>query len=119
MRVLLASTAGAGHLGPLVPFARALRRAGHEILVAAPISAQPRVERAGLPSISVADPLERDLALVRERLRAATLDEANEIVLSETFGRVRSRAALPGMELAMDAWRPHVVVRESCEFASA
>jgi UDP:flavonoid glycosyltransferase YjiC (YdhE family) len=119
MRVLLASTAGAGHLGPLVPFARALRRAGHEILVAAPISAQPRVERAGLPSISVADPLERDLAPVRERLRAATLDEANEIVLSETFGRVRSRAALPGMELAMDAWRPHVVVRESCEFASA
>jgi UDP:flavonoid glycosyltransferase YjiC (YdhE family) len=119
MRVLLASTAGAGHFGPLVPFAHALRRAGHEILVAAPISAQPRVERAGLPSISFADPLERDLAPVRERLRAATPDEANEIVLSETFGRVRSRAALPGVELAMDAWRPHVVLRDSCEFASA
>ena len=119
MRVLLASTAGAGHFGPLVPFAHALRRAGHEILVAAPVSAQPRVERAGLPSISFADPLEGDLAPVRERLRTATPDEANEIVLSETFGRVRSRAALPGVELAMDAWRPHVVLRDSCEFASA
>jgi UDP:flavonoid glycosyltransferase YjiC (YdhE family) len=119
MRVLLASTSGAGHLGPLVPFASALRRAGHEILVAAPLSAQSRVERAGLPFISFADPLESDLEPVRARVRAATPDEANRIVLGESFGRVRSRAALPGVELAMDAWRPDVVVRESCEFASA
>jgi UDP:flavonoid glycosyltransferase YjiC (YdhE family) len=119
MRVLLASTSGAGHLGPLVPFARALRRAGHEILVAAPISAQARVERAGLPFISFADPLERDLAPLWERIRAAAPDEANALVLGESFGRVRARAALPGVELAMDAWRPDVVLRDSAEFASA
>ena len=71
MRVLLASTSGAGHFGPLVPFAHAIRRAGHEILVAAPISAQARVERAGLPFISFADPLERDLEPVWARVRAA------------------------------------------------
>ena len=119
MRVLLASTSGAGHFGPLVPFAHALRRAGHEILVATPISAQPRVERAGLPSICFADPLERDIAPVWEQVRAATPDEANRLVLGELFGRVRARAALPGVELAIDAWRPDVVLRESCEFASA
>jgi UDP:flavonoid glycosyltransferase YjiC (YdhE family) len=119
MRVLFASTAGAGHFGPLVPFARALRRAGHEILVAAPMSAQARVERAGLPFISYADPLERELAPVHARIRAAALEQANEIVLGELFPRVRSGAGLPGVELAMDAWRPDVVVRESCEFASA
>jgi UDP:flavonoid glycosyltransferase YjiC (YdhE family) len=119
MRVLLASTAGAGHLGPLVPFAHAIRRAGHELLVAAPISAQPRVERAGLPFISFADAPERDVEPVWERVRAASPDEANELVLGELFARVRARAALPGVELAIDAWRPDVVVRESCEFASA
>ena len=119
MRVLLASTSGAGHFGPLVPFADALRRAGHEILVTAPISAQARVERADLPFISFADPLERDLEPVWARVRAARPDEANELVLGELFGRVRARAALPGVELAIDAWRPDVVVRESCEFASA
>ena len=119
MRVLLASTSGAGHFGPLVPFANAIRRAGHDILVAAPISAQPRVERAGLPFISFADPLERDLDPVWARVRAAGPDEANELVLGELFGRVRARAALPGVELAIDAWRPDVVIRESCEFASA
>jgi UDP:flavonoid glycosyltransferase YjiC (YdhE family) len=69
MRVLLASTSGAGHFGPLVPFATAIRRAGHDILVAAPISAQSRVERAGLPFISFADPLEPDPA--GERLSAS------------------------------------------------
>ena len=119
MRVLLASTSGAGHIGPLVPFATAIRRAGHDILVAAPISAQPRVERAGLPFISFADPLERDVDPVWARVRAAGPDEANELVLGELFGRVRARAALPGVELAIDAWRPDVVIRESCEFASA
>ena len=119
MRVLLASTSGAGHFGPLVPFANAIRRAGHDILVAAPISAQPRVERAGLPFISFADPLEHDVEPVWARVRAAGPDEANELVLSELFGRVRARAALPGVELAIDAWRPDVVIRESCEFASA
>lgn len=119
MRVLLASTSGAGHLGPLVPFASALRRAGHEILVAAPMSAQPLVEHAGLPFMSFADPLERDLEPLWARIRAASPEEANELVLGESFGRVRARAALPGIELAIDAWRPDVVLRDSAEFASA
>ena len=119
MRVLFTSTPGSGHLGPLFPFAHALRRAGHEVLVAAPVSAQARVERAGLAYLSYADPLERDLAPYWERARAAGPDEANEIVIGEMFGGVRARAALPGVELAIDAWRPHVVVRESCEFAGA
>jgi UDP:flavonoid glycosyltransferase YjiC (YdhE family) len=119
MRVLFASTSGAGHFGPLVPFANVIRRAGHEVLVAAPMSAQARVERAGLPFISFADPLERDLEPLWARIRTASPDEANAIVLGESFGRVRAAAALPGVELAMDAWRPDVVLRDACEFASA
>ena len=119
MRILFTSTPGSGHLGPLFPFAHALRRAGHEVLVAAPVSAQARVERAGLAYLSYADPLERDLVPHWERVRAAGPDEANEIVLGQIFGGVRARAALPGVELAIDAWRPHLVVRESCEFAGA
>jgi hypothetical protein len=33
MRILLTTTRGAGHFGPLVPFAEAFRRAGDEILL--------------------------------------------------------------------------------------
>src|SRR5215210_8168942 len=119
MRVLLSSTSGAGHLGPLIPFAHALRRAGHETLVTAPVSAQARGERAGLPFMSFADPADRELEPLWARVGAATPEQANDLVLGELFGGLRARAALPGVELAMDAWRPHVVVRESCEFASA
>ena len=36
MRVLFSCTAGYGHFHPLVPFAQALKRAGHEVAVAAP-----------------------------------------------------------------------------------
>src|SRR5829696_1605298 len=118
MRVLFTSTPGSGHLGPLFPFAHALRRAGHEVLVAAPVSAQARVERAGLAYLSYADPLERDLVPYWEAARdAPDFEAANEIVIGQIFGGVRARAALPGVELAIDAWRPHVLVRDSFEFA--
>src|SRR3954452_18310654 len=119
MRVLFTSTSGAGQLGPLVPFADAVRRAGHEILVAAPISAQARVERAGLPFMSHADPSDSELGPFWARVRAGGLEQGNPLVIGEGFAGLRARAALPGIELAIDAWRPDVVVRESCEFAGA
>ena len=95
MRVLFTSTPGAGHLGPLFPFAHALRRAGHEVLLAAPVSAQARVERAGLAYLSFADPLERHLVPHWEAVRAADPEEANEIVLGQIFGgRPRPRGTV-------------------------
>ena len=36
MRILFASTQGAGHVGPLLPFARAALAAGHTVVLAAP-----------------------------------------------------------------------------------
>ena len=120
MRVLFTSTPGSGHLGPLFPFAHALRRAGHEVLVAAPYSAQARVERAGLAYLSFADPLERDLRPYWDAARnAPDWEAANDIVVGQIFGGVRARAALGGVELAIDAWRPHILVRETMEFAGA
>src|SRR4051812_41777691 len=119
MRVLFTSTPGAGHLGPLLPFATAVRRAGHEIVVAAPISAQARVEHAGLPFMSHADPPESELGPLWARVRATGLEQADALVVGELFAGLRARAALPGIELAIDAWRPDVVVRETCEFAGA
>ena len=119
MRVLLTSTPGSGHLGPIFPFAHALQRAGHEVLLAAPFSARDRVERAGLTYLSFADPPVRELEPLWARVRAAGPEEANDITVGEVFGGVRARHSLAGIELAMDAWRPHVVLRESAEFAGA
>ena len=50
MRVLLSTTSGAGHFRPLLPVARALADAGHEIACAAPEEARAMVEREGASS---------------------------------------------------------------------
>jgi UDP:flavonoid glycosyltransferase YjiC (YdhE family) len=49
MRVLFTTRGSAGHLGPLVPYATACRRAGHDVLVAAQDRFEANVSRTGLP----------------------------------------------------------------------
>ena len=48
MRVLMSSTAGYGHVLPMLPLAGALQRRGHEVLWAAPADISGRVRAAGI-----------------------------------------------------------------------
>jgi hypothetical protein len=57
MQVLLATTAGADHLGPLVMFVIACHRFGHDVVVAAPASFAAAVQRAGFAHAPFADPV--------------------------------------------------------------
>jgi UDP:flavonoid glycosyltransferase YjiC (YdhE family) len=75
MRILLTSTAGAGHVGSLIPFALACRRAGQEVLVAGPRSAWEHVGRVGLPFARV-DEAAAMLALMRRWRPAVVLRES-------------------------------------------
>jgi hypothetical protein len=118
MRILLASTRGAGHIGPLVPFALACKRAGHDVLVAAPHSAWAHVARARLPFAGVDDPPASVIDPVWERVRAAAEPEASRIVLDEVFVGAFARCAYPAMHALVRRWRPDVIVRETLEFAS-
>jgi UDP:flavonoid glycosyltransferase YjiC (YdhE family) len=118
MRILLASTRGAGHIGPLVPFALACRRAGHDGLFAAPHSSWSHVARSKLPFAGVADPRPEILDPIWARVRAAERPEQDAIVLGEVFAGEFARAAHPGMLALVRRWRPDVILRESCEFAS-
>jgi UDP:flavonoid glycosyltransferase YjiC (YdhE family) len=56
VRVLFATTRGAGHFGPLAPFAQACVRAGHDVLVAGPASVAAFVARARLRLRPVGEP---------------------------------------------------------------
>ena len=118
MRILFATTRSAGHFGPLVPFAHASERAGHEVLVAGARSCAPHVERAGLTHAALDDPSPAVLDPIWQRVRAAEPQEANRIVMEEVFAGEHARSALPGMLATMRAWQPDVVVRETGEFAS-
>ena len=118
MRVLVSTTAGAGHLGPIVPFARALVDAGHEVVVAAPASFAASVEKAGFTHAPFADAPPEELAAVFARLPGLSNRDANALVMTEVFGRIDARAALPGVQALVDRWRPDLVLRDSAEFAS-
>ena len=113
MRVLFASTRGAGHVGPLVPFAHACLRAGHDVLLAAPASAGRLAARGGLSHHAVG---EAPADVVEDVLWARST--SSEEVIRDVFVGLHARTALPGMIDAVAEWRPDVIVRESMELAS-
>ncbi|MDQ3897749.1 MAG: glycosyltransferase [Actinomycetota bacterium] len=118
MRVLVATTAGLGHFGPLLPFAAACRRAGHDVLVAAPASFAPEVERARFAHRPFADVAPEEWGAVMSRLPDLGYEESEKLVLAEVFAGANVRAALPGVLSAVEEWSPHVVLRETAELAS-
>jgi UDP:flavonoid glycosyltransferase YjiC (YdhE family) len=118
MRFLLATTGGTGHLTPMLPFAHALERAGHDVLVAGSGSAGTLARREGLAYRALAEPVPSDLDAVHERLRSLSNDDATEPAIQDMFVRTYAAAALPDMFRLVKSWRPHVVLRESTEFAS-
>lgn len=118
MRVLVATTAGAGHFGPLVPFADAVRAAGHDVVVAAPESFAAVVERAGFVHRPFADAPPEELEAVFPSLSGISNDEGNVIVVRDVFGRIDARAALPGMGAVVREWRPDLILRETSELSS-
>lgn len=118
MRMLFSTTAGAGHFGPLVPFAKACRAAGHEVRVAAPASFAEAVRRAGLEHAPFDDVAPEIMGRIFGRLPSLSLEEADTTVITEIFGRLDAQAALPGLTRAVSVWKPDVIIRESCEFSS-
>ena len=119
MRILFASTRGAGHIGPLVPFAYACVAAGHDVLFAAAPSTAPHIKRTGLPFAPVGEPDEATMAEIWGRVKSASTGvEAGKIVFEEVFAGEFARSALPGLLDLAGRWLPDVVVRETCEFAS-
>jgi hypothetical protein len=118
MRVLVSTTAGSGHFGPLVPFATACRQAGHDVLVAAPASFAAEVEAAGFAHRPFADAPPEVWGPIMARLPHLTFDEAEAVVLGEIFAGADVRAALADVVAAVDEWRPDVILREEAELAS-
>ena len=67
----MATTAGAGHFGPMVPFAVACAAAGHEVRVASPVPLAAAVAQAGLEHVPLASPSEAQLRVCLRGAAAA------------------------------------------------
>ena len=118
MRVLVTSRPGAGHFGPLVPFARALQRAGDEVLVAIPGAAGEMVEQAGFAVWPLDEPPQAGRAAIFARAHAlGDSDAANRLVVGEVFIGMDTPAWLPCMEQAAEAFEPDLILSDSAELA--
>jgi len=119
VRVLLASTEGAGHYNPLVPFAAALTQRRDEPLFVVPPRLSDTVLATGYPFRIGAAPPAAELDAIWARVPDASPDEAAVLVNREIFGRLDTTAMLPAVEAACREWRPDLVLHEAAEYASA
>ncbi len=84
-----------------------------------PPALQEMVELAGYRFRAGAEPPEEQVAPIRERLPVAPPQDASVLGNRELFGRLATRAMLPGMEEVCRRWAPDLVLRDPCEYASA
>jgi UDP:flavonoid glycosyltransferase YjiC (YdhE family) len=119
VRVLFSSTRGAGHFNPLVPFARAFERAGHELLFAGPPSLAGSVEKAAFHFWQFDSPADDELGPVWARVPELPQEEQNEVVVRDIFGRLNTAAALQRVRAAFEEWGPELVLHDPNEYSSA
>ena len=118
MRVLLSSTRGAGHIHPLLPYARALLARGHEVLVAGPADLGDTLGAAGLEHAVFDHPGDARLGPLWSGLRAAPADQRDAYIVREIFAGLNATTALPKLRETIRTWQPKLVLRESVEFAA-
>lgn len=119
VRILLASTHGAGHYNPLVPFADAVAERGDEVLFVVPPGLETTVRDSGHPFRIGEDPPGDELDAMWSRMPSAPPGEAAVLVNREIFGRLDTAAMLPAADAACRGWRPDLVLHEPAEYASA
>ena len=119
MRILFASTGGAGHFTPLVPWIDESLRRGHDVLVVGPPGLAATVDQWNYPLRVGASPPEGEVGKIWAQVATMTHDDAESIVIGEIFCRLNSGALLPVMRKTCRDWMPDLVLRDPTEFASA
>src|SRR3712207_4572550 len=117
MRVLFTTNPQPGHWQPLIPFADALRAAGHEVAFAATPSvcdAVSALEYRGF--LAGEDETPEEAQALRQRMAAIGKD-ASTWVWPAVFAGTWAARRLPDLLAICAEWQPAVVVRENTEFA--
>ena len=120
MRVLLGcSLGGEGHLAPLMTVGRAIEQAGHETLLLVPPSMAASAQRTGLGYRAGDEPPRAFVDEIWGRVRAGPANLVAGLIDRELFADACARAMLPTARAAVESWRPDLVIREPCEYATA
>ena len=120
MRLLFTSFPGYGHVHPMLPLARAARRAGHEVRFATGPDLVERVRGYGFDARAVG----LTAAEINDRYNAA-YDDTDDLppherlpkVVPRLFVDIGARASLPDVLALAEEWRPDLIVSEQSESA--
>lgn len=117
MRVLFTVQPSTGHLHPLVPVARALSAAGHEVAVCSSASFRAEVEAFGLTHLDAGlDWLAADHGTWTEFPPMPPPGPEFAKFVVTVFADVTTRRMVPDLLTIAAEWRPDVIVRESMEY---
>lgn len=121
MRALLTCRPLAGHYRPMLPLARALAEAGHEVAFASgePVAGEAEAEgftafRVGLAADTV-EPLARR---VRDLAASLPPSQIRSFFFTELFVRVELEPRANDLVELVEQWAPHIVVHDIAEFAA-
>lgn len=122
MKVLVSTTAGTGHIGPTLPVADALRRAGHEVHWATAEPECAALARRGFDvhpaGMTVPDRMARFVEAVPGILEVP-LRERRAIGYSVNFAVLTGPVMLDALVPIVDAVEPDLIVHEVAELAAA
>jgi len=122
LRVLVTSTPGVGHLGPLSPLAAALQAAGHQVLWATAEEACDRVRAMGFDAVSCGMGVgDRVASLTPQMPEIMALDprRRRQRMFVGFFAQNAAPRMLADLTAVFDSFRPHVVIHEMAELAAA
>jgi UDP:flavonoid glycosyltransferase YjiC (YdhE family) len=121
MRVLFTSTAGDGHLLPLMPLARAFALRGDDVAIAAAANHRERIERAGLrfeltgPTI---EELKPELDAHRERIAHLPPASRRPAAFSGRFAEIEAPRRVQPLRDLVESYQPDVVIHEPADLAA-
>lgn len=114
MRVLFTCWLRSGHFLPLVPVARALARAGHEVAFATPAYFAPAVEAAGFRHLRAG--LEQPLTDLFPELRTLTGLDYAKFVSREGFAGAGPAHLIPDLLTLAATWPFDLLVRDEVAY---
>lgn len=121
MRVLFTSTAGDGHVLPLLPLAQAFAVRGDDVLVAAAASHSERIERLGL-RFAQAGPTMGEMATELQEHRAGLARPSamhdRPAAFTGRFALIEAPRRLDDLRRVVATARPDVLIHESADLAA-
>ncbi len=113
MRVLCTTHPGYGHLHPLVPLARGLQAAGHEVAVATAASFSPAIETAGLMALAAGP----DWLQSESEASMPGFMHAEGPAQFLTLAELATQGTVDDLLAIGDEWAPDVILRDATEYA--